>query len=129
MKCEHSYKGGDYKYPLCKITKDNCPMIRYCGEINDYMQIDNYRTHCSTFLKEEDRKNRLGGENKVRFESDGFLYVELNDTGNTIVKIPNTFSSIPKYIDVVEQDGEYYLKGTEPSNSPPKKRKRKIPNE
>jgi hypothetical protein len=116
MKCKYSINGSG-KYPICAINNQMCPMIRFCGEENSFIQIENCNLACNIFLKEEDKINQKDGANKVRFELEGYLYVEMNDANNQVKKFLNPFKSTPKYVDIIVVDGVEYIKGTEPEKS------------
>lgn len=113
MKCKYSISDSG-KYPICSVTKQMCPMIRFCGEINQFLQIDNYQSACKLFLSEEDKINSKEGSNRVRFELDGCLYIEMNDEKNQVKKFSNPFKTTPKYVDIIVVDGVEYIKGAEP---------------
>ena len=53
-------------------------------------------------------------KNIVRFESKGKLYVEYN---GRVVKINNPYDYTPDGVEIVEVDGQIYIKGFEPKQS------------
>lgn len=108
MNCKYSYTKDTDKYGrhFLYCSKDNevCPYVRYCPTIKDIKNTDNYKC---------DKKEKTM-QNKVRFEKGGYLYVELGDSLGQVIKIKNPLKNVPKFIDLIINNNEYFVKGYEP---------------
>ena len=62
------------------------------------------------------------GKNKVRFEKNGKLFVELEDS---VITVDNPFDEVPQFVEIVAKNNEYYIKGYEPANKTTKSDKKK----
>ena len=61
-------------------------------------------------------------EHKVRFESGGKLYVEVDDM---VYKIDNPFDHTPQGVEIERVDGHVYVKGYASKVEPPKEKPHK----
>jgi hypothetical protein len=61
-------------------------------------------------------------ENKVKFESNGFLYVEVADM---VYKVQNPFDYVPQGVELEQIDGRMYVKGYAPKKENKSKKKSK----
>lgn len=115
MNCKYSYEKENSKYLYCNISKEICPLMKYCHKIGKYVSSDNYSINCKYYQgKEEDNMNKKQGELKVRLAKDNILFVELGDKYNQVIKVNNPYPYIPTYVNVVEINELYYVKGFEP---------------
>lgn len=118
MFCKYSFTNATTdtvgRHPIyCKLTNNTqCPLIRYCSIVGDFINIDNIDKNCTIYLKGEDLINMKNGELRVLFVKRGNLYVELDK--DTVIAIANPYNYEPKYVEVVMVKNEYYVKGFEP---------------
>jgi len=114
MNCKYSYQGElnfDRHYLYCKISKTICSFVQYCPIVGDIISSDG-SPKCPTYLKAE---SNIGYSpltpNKVVFERNGNLYVELNDEYGQVVSTPNPFDYTPKFVKLLKNnDNEYYVR-------------------
>lgn len=111
---------GDY-YGTCKCTKTNelCMFVRRCVFEHKWLPIDMMD---SCILREKKEIELMENEYIVRLEHKGELYV---DMGEYTIKIKNPFDYKPDKVELVEVEGEYYIKGFEPKPKSKKTKKSK----
>lgn len=97
---------------ICNITKEPCPLVRFCDKVNKLINNDFYE-NCRYYIMENEKLKN--GFYKVRFEKHGKLYVEVD---NKVLTFDNTFKEVPKQIELVNVEDVYYIKGTEPKQEP-----------
>lgn len=109
MFCEYC-KVGDFKnLCFCKITKQPCGFVRRCTNERCWKPLD-YISFCKI------RKEGVivpNGKNKVKFELNGILYVEI---GEFTYEIKNPYEYTPHFVEVTKVEGFYYIKGFEPKS-------------
>lgn len=122
MNCPYSYNEENSKYLYCNISKNVCPLMKYCYKIEKYISSDNYSINCKYYQgKEEENMNKKQGDLKVRLVNNGVLFVELGDKYNQVIRVNNPYEYEPTYVNIVESNNNYYVKGFEPK--PTKKEK------
>jgi hypothetical protein len=110
MNCKFSYI--KYKDNLnrsilyCSVTKERCPLVRFCNRLNDYINIDGCTNCRFVSLGEDIKAESKGLKNKVRFERNGKLYIEVNDQ---VIVLDNPFSEVPRYVNVVKVGDMYVI--------------------
>lgn len=113
--CKYSYNDGDSNYLYCNITQQVCPLVRWCNDVGGVISIDNYMENCRYYKNKEESKLKKDGNHKVRFIKGKYLYIELNDEFNQIIKIENPFGEkdVPSYVNIEKskKDDNYYIKG------------------
>ena len=118
MDCKYSRRetvGQTRNYIYCDIANERCIMTRYCGIVNDIINIDGYMNKCKRYIdKEESMVVNKETPNKVLFEKRGKLYIETNDEIGQVVALDNPFDNVPKAVCLVLADNNYYIKGYEP---------------
>ena len=118
MDCENSYRGEldglNRQMIYCKKTNETCIAIRYCPTVRNYVNLNDYKDRCNIIknIKREDYMAK-GMGNKVLFEKNGILYVEILDI-DQVREIKNPYDYIPEYVATVNVKGEYYIKGYAP---------------
>lgn len=122
MFCKHSIiknenQKNNRNYLYCDVSKEMCPLVRYCITKGKVVNIDNYDKKCIIYKTEGDKTYMTQGKYKVLYEKRGMLYIELDY--DTSIRVPNPFGSdIPKGVDLVKIKDEYYIKGYEPKIEP-----------
>ena len=117
MICKYAYRLNESDngrhYLQCLLMKNQCPMIRFCSKVNDIIDIDNLEKKCTIYNKEREKEYMKQGKYKVLYENRGKLYIELDS--ETSIVVPNPFKEdIPKGVDLVKVDSEYFVDGFEP---------------
>ena len=113
MDCKHSYRKDRDNKLYCSLNDEICPIVKFCHKPEEkrWVSTDNYKNLCKNSRKEEVEILKQGN-NKIRFEKKGLLYIEADDM---VITTPNPFGeNIPKYTNVVKIKGDYYVKGYEP---------------
>lgn len=107
MLCKYCNIGKYEEFCTCSKSGEVCPFMRRC--ITD---------HCWKPLDSMDkckaRKDEIivpKGLNKVRFELHGELYVE---DGDFVYAIKNPYDYTPQFVEIINVDGVWYVKGFEP---------------
>lgn len=115
INCSYSYYGENKQsnrpYLYCSIDNMICPLVRFCQVESRIINTDG---HLNCNKRVEEVEKMPNGKYRVKFNDRGFLYVEIKDINQTR-KIKNPFDSIPKFVDLVEIDNEYYIRGYEPT--------------
>lgn len=109
MDCKYSFKDENNKYLNCKLTGQFCPLIRYCGDLGKFISVEKHKEICRYYIDAEDTEEQKNGTNKVRFEKDGFLFIELNDKDRQVRKFKNPYRYVPKYVNLIMIDGQYLI--------------------
>lgn len=114
--CKFSYyKKGlnlERNYLYCTKTSEICTLVKFCNTLNKIISTDNYK-----ICKEYDKMKIPSGKNKVRFEKNGKLIVELyNKNGETesCIEVINPFEEFPQFVELIKIKDIYYVKGYEP---------------
>ncbi|MEG1353706.1 MAG: hypothetical protein RR255_00290 [Bacilli bacterium] len=122
--CKFSYTKKEVitkrEYLYCSKNDKICPYVRFCNDLNKIVNVNNYK-----ICKDFNIMDIPLGKNKVRFIKNEKLIVELYDkTGNVLscVEVDNPFNKFIKYVELIELNGIYYVKGYEPKVSIKKKR-------
>lgn len=112
INCSNAYYTKTNKsnrpYLYCNINEEVCPLVKFCNTENRIVNTDGY-VNCK--MKEVDKMPN--GKYQVKFNDKGFLYVDIKDINQTR-KVKNPYDYVPKFVDIVEVNGEYYIKGYEP---------------
>jgi hypothetical protein len=110
MNCKFSYVKEPDNFGrhvlYCSVLKEKCPLVRFCNRVNDYINIDGYNVCNYISLGENNNAKCNNLNNKVRFERNGKLYVEVNDQ---VMIFENPFNEIPKYVNVICNEGQYTI--------------------
>ena len=107
--CEYCEKGSYYGFCVCIKNNEICPFMRRCNIEHEWLPIDSMNT-CS--LREPKGVIELNkNEYKVRFEKDGYLYIEM---GDMVIQKRNPYDYVPNKVEMVKIDNELYFKGFEP---------------
>ena len=110
MLCPHCQLGSYFGTCTCLINNDPCPLVRRCNVEHKWLPLSSM-DRCRLRMHESKVKNMSSNKNIVRFESKGKLYVEYN---GRVVKINNPYDYTPDGVEIVEVDGQIYIKGFEP---------------
>ena len=102
-----------YRKLYCKIDNEICPFQYPCDIIKNWKNIDDVESKCSMFKKEVEKSNYLLGRYKVMFEMNGILAIKIPEIDQTR-EIKNPLDYVPEYVELVEVDNEYYIKGYAP---------------
>ena len=98
---------------ICTILNEICPFQYKCNQINNWRNYDNLEKKCTIYNKEREKEYMKQGKYKVLYENRGKLYIELDS--ETSIVVPNPFEDdIPKGVDLVKVDNEYFVEGFEP---------------
>ena len=98
---------------ICTILNEICPFQYKCNQINNWRNYDNLEKKCTIYNKEREKEYMKQGKYKVLYENRGKLYIELDS--ETSIVVPNPFKEdIPKGVDLVKVDNEYFVEGFEP---------------
>lgn len=118
MSCKYSKReyqvdsSGWYRL-YCNIINDICPFQYRCYKINNWCNQDNLDKKCIYYKNEEDKEYMKQGKYKVLYENRGKLYIELDS--ETSIVVNNPFGKdIPKGVDLIKVDNEYFVDGFEP---------------
>ena len=110
--CEYCEKGSYYGFCICIKSDDICPFMRRCNIEHEWLPIDLMDTCSLRKPKEVIELNK--NEYKVRFEKDGYLYIEM---GDIVIQKRNPYDYVPNKVEMVKIDNELYFKGFEPKES------------
>ena len=98
---------------ICTILNEICPFQYKCNQINNWRNYDSLEKKCTIYNKEREKEYMKQGKYKVLYENRGKLYIELDS--ETSIVVPNPFKEdIPKGVDLVKVDNEYFVDGFEP---------------
>ena len=98
---------------ICTILNEICPFQYKCNQINNWRNYDSLEKKCTIYNKEREKEYMKQGKYKVLYENRGKLYIELDS--ETSIVVPNPFKEdIPKGVDLVKVDNEYFVEGFEP---------------
>lgn len=98
---------------ICTILNEICPFQYKCNQINNWRNYDSLEKKCTIYSKEREKEYMKQGKYKVLYENRGKLYIELDS--ETSIVVPNPFKEdIPKGVDLVKVDNEYFVDGFEP---------------
>ena len=98
---------------ICTILNEICPFQYKCNQINNWRNYDNLEKKCTIYNNEREKEYMKQGKYKVLYENRGKLYIELDS--ETSIVVPNPFEDdIPKGVDLVKVDSEYFVEGFEP---------------
>ena len=98
---------------ICTILNEICPFQYKCNQINNWRNYDNLEKKCTIYNKEREKEYMKQGKYKVLYENRGKLYIELDS--ETSIVVPNPFKEdIPKGVDLVKVNDEYFVEGFEP---------------
>ena len=98
---------------ICTILNEICPFQYKCNQINNWRNYDNLEKKCTIYNKEREKEYMKQGKYKVLYENRGKLYIEFDS--ETSIVVPNPFKEdIPKGVDLVKVDNEYFVDGFEP---------------
>jgi hypothetical protein len=99
---------GDYNgFCHCSKNNDICVFMRRCQNEHKWKPLESM-DKCK--LRKEGTLVPKG-MNKVRFELKGVLYVEV---GDFVHEIKNPYDHTPEFVEIVQADGKYYIKGFAP---------------
>lgn len=87
----------------CKITNDICPWTYWCGKLSTYKEREGMDKYC----KYKQQVQVPDGYNLVKFERNGFLYVDID---SQTIKLCNPYSYVPQYVKVYKYRGEWRIK-------------------
>lgn len=110
MMCPHCEIGSYFGTCKCMVANAPCPFMRRCNMEHRWLPLDSMNT-CTRRIKEREVSMLMADEHRVEFESKGKLYININ---GQMKRIPNPFDHSPKVVELVEVDGEWYIKGYEP---------------
>lgn len=98
---------------ICTILNEICPFQYKCNQINNWRNYDNLEKKCTIYKKEREKEYMKQGKYKVLYENRGKLYIELDS--ETSIVVNNPFGKdIPKGVDLIKVDNEYFVDGFEP---------------
>lgn len=86
----------------CKATGNICPWAQWCGKLSVWKERAGSEKYCK-YRKSEPTPD---GYYKVEFEKRGFLYINFQ---NEVIKVPNPFNDIPKFVKVKQLKNSYKL--------------------
>lgn len=110
MICPHCEIGSYFGTCTCKVANIHCPFMRRCNMEHKWLPLDSMNT-CARRTKANEVSRLMANEHRVEFESKGKLYININ---GQMKRIPNPFDHTPKAVELVEVDGQWYIKGYEP---------------
>ena len=110
--CEYCEKGSYYGFCVCVKSGDICPFMRRCNIEHEWLPIDLMDACSLRKPKEVIELNK--NEYKVRFEKDGYLYIEI---GDVVIQKRNPYDHVPSKVEMVRIDNELYFKGFESKDS------------
>ena len=99
---------------ICTILNEICPFQYKCNQINNWRNYDNLEKKCTIYNKEREKEYMKQGKYKVLYENRGKLYIELDSETSIVVPNPFDKDDIPKGVDLVKVDNEYFVDGFEP---------------
>ena len=99
---------------ICTILNEICPFQYKCNQINNWRNYDNLEKKCTIYNKEREKEYMKQGKYKVLYENRGKLYIELDSETSIVVPNPFDKEDIPKGVDLVKVDNEYFVDGFEP---------------
>ena len=99
---------------ICTILNEICPFQYKCNQINNWRNYDSLEKKCTIYNKEREKEYMKQGKYKVLYENRGKLYIELNSETSIVVPNPFDKEDIPKGVDLVKVDNEYFVDGFEP---------------
>lgn len=102
--CKHCNVRGYSSLCDCELSGNLCVYVFRCQAEMMWKPLDGM-DKCSLRLEQIPTLSK--GEYFVRFEKDGFLYVEYEN--DTVIKIENTLNYIPKVVKIDVVDGEYQI--------------------
>jgi len=97
-------------YLLCSLSNnDKCPMIRYCPDVKDYINVDNYKL-CKFYIEHESNIGwSISTPNKVIIAKDNQLWVK-DDELDQVFIVQNPYDYIPKFVKLLKNEhGDYYI--------------------
>ena len=98
---------------ICTILNEICPFQYKCNQINNWRNYDSLEKKCTIYNKEREKEYMKQGKYKVLYENRGKLYIELDS--ETSIVVPNPFKEdIPKGVNLVKVNDEYFVEGFEP---------------
>lgn len=103
MSCPNVQVTSYADFPRCTLTGEVCPYMYRCTTQFTWIPLASMH---SCKIKEQDNVNIPEGAYKVRFQKNGFLYVEYK---NGVVTIPYD-KSAPDYVFLEEIDGVIKIK-------------------
>lgn len=111
MICPYCEIGSYFGMCTCKVVANSpCPFMRRCNVEHRWLPLESMNS-CTRRAKEKEVSTLMANEHRVEFESKGKLYININ---GQMKRIPNPFDYIPKAVELVEVDGQWYIKGYEP---------------
>ena len=99
---------------ICTILNEICPFQYKCNQINNWRNYDSLEKKCTIYNKEREKEYMKQGKYKVLYENRGKLYIELDSETSIVVPNPFDKEDIPKGVDLVKVDNEYFVDGFEP---------------
>lgn len=102
--CSYCKIGAYNSFCICELNKQMCGFVRRCSNELRYKPLASM-SNCEL---------RKGVQNmtNVRFEKNGKLYVDYKDI--TVI-VPNIYGkNIPSWVDIIEINDKFYIKGQEP---------------
>lgn len=115
MICEYCNVGDYNDFCHCGKDGDVCAFMRRCQTEHRWKPLESM-DKCK--LRKEG-KPVPKGQYKVRFELRGALYV---DMGDFVQEIENPYDYVPEFVEVVQVNGKYYIKGFAPKKKETKKK-------
>ena len=104
-------------YCSCNKSNEICPFTRRCSTRMAHVPLASMN-NCQLRKEEEMIPTNT---NKVRFEKRGKLFIEVNDH---VIELKNPYDYIPDYVYLVNVNGENYIKGFEPKETPKESEKK-----
>ena len=99
---------------ICTILNEICPFQYKCNQINNWRNYDSLEKKCTIYNKEREKEYMKQGKYKVLYENHGKLYIEFDSETSIVVPNPFDKEDIPKGVDLVKVDNEYFVDGFEP---------------
>ena len=99
---------------ICTILNEICPFQYKCNQINNWRNYDNLEKKCTIYNKEREKEYMKQGKYKVLYENRGKLYIEFDSETSIVVPNPFDKEDIPKGVDLVKVNNEYFVDGFEP---------------
>lgn len=113
MNCKYSYQDKQEPdgrhYLICKNSNQRCHAIRYCPDVRDIINTDNYKI-CPTYTTQESNIGySIDTPNKVLIVKDNQLWVENKDIDQVFI-VNNPRDYIPKFVKLLkDENNEYYI--------------------